>query len=46
MSDANKSETRTMGQSIGYWTVIYLIAIPILFIATGLLVRMALSLAA
>jgi hypothetical protein len=45
MSDDNNTQ-RTMGQSIGYWAIIYAIAIPALFIGTAIVVRMALMSAA
>jgi hypothetical protein len=44
MSDENTQ--RTIGQSIGYWAIVYAIAIPALFIGTAIVVRLALMSAA
>jgi hypothetical protein len=44
MSDENTQ--RTTGQSIGYWAIVYAIAIPALFIGTAIVVRLALMSAA
>lgn len=51
MSDNNLTANsdagnRTMGQSILYWSGIYAIAIPALFIVTAIIVRWALMSAA
>ena len=43
MSDEKQ---RTMAQSIGYWALIYAIALPVLFIGTAIVVRLALMSAA
>jgi hypothetical protein len=37
---------RTTQQAILYWTIIFCITIPVLFVVTGIIVRWALGLAA
>lgn len=46
MSDSTNSifdeEHRTMGQSILYWGLVYLVAVPVTFLGVGFVVRLAL----